>query len=110
MPQTKQASKRKRLKEAVPAVGIVGMSLALASGASAAPAVGATPDTPLRPTGPGPQMTLTEEEIADVSLGTFFVFDRETGRQAGEQYARGCGRCSGSGCGGYACWALRPGR
>ena len=95
MPQTKRASKRKRLKEAVPAVGIVGMSLALASGASAAPAVGPTPDTPLRPTGPGPQMTLTEEEIADVSLGTFFVFDRETGRQAGEQYARGCGGCRG---------------
>ena len=36
------------------------------------------PDTQLRPTAPGPQMTLTEEEIADVSLGTFFVLTGKT--------------------------------
>ena len=30
---------------------------------------------------------LTEEEIADVSLGTFYVFDKESAGRPGEQYA-----------------------
>jgi len=100
MPQTKHTSKRKRLKEAVPVAGVVGVSLSLAGGASAASAV-QTADTPSRATAP-PQITLSEEEIADVSLGTFFVFDKETAGtpRLGEQYARGCGGCGCRGCGG----------
>jgi hypothetical protein len=123
MPRAKQASERKRRKEAVPVVGLVGASLSLASGASAATAV-PTADIPLRDTAP-PQITLNEEEIADVSLGTFYVFDKETAGtpRLGEQFARGCGRgcggcrgcrgcgrgcrgcggCGGCGCGGCGC-------
>ena len=87
MPRTKQASKRTTRKEVVPVMGAVGVSL-LAGSASAATAV-PPENTPWRETGT-PQITLNEEEIADVSLGTFYVFDKENAGtpRAGEQYAR----------------------
>jgi hypothetical protein len=99
MPRTKQASKRTTRKEVVPVMGAVGVSL-LAGSASAATAV-PPENTPWRETGT-PQITLNEEEIADVSLGTFYVFDKENAGtpRAGEQYARGCGGCGCRGCGG----------
>jgi hypothetical protein len=102
MPHKTQASKRKARKEAVPVVGVAVASLSLAGGASAATAV-PTADTPSHNTIP-PQITLSEEEIADVSLGTFFVFDKENAGtpRLGEQYARGC-RCGGCRCGGCRC-------
>ena len=52
------------------------MSLSLAGGASAATAVPAA-DVLSWDTNPGREITLNEEEIADVSLGTFYVFDKE---------------------------------
>jgi len=99
MPQKRPASKRKGYKEAVPVVGVVGVSLSLAGGASAATAV--PPDTPSQDT-LRPQITLTEEEISDVSLGTFYVFDKEGAgsRSLGERVAQRCGGCRcGRGCG-----------
>ena len=95
MPLTKQASKRKRRKEVVPALGVVGVSLSLAGGASAATAPAA--DVPSSNTAQVPEITLNEEEISDVSLGTFYVFDKENTGSArqGEQVARGCGGCRG---------------
>ena len=54
----KTASKRKGRKEAVPVVGMVGVSLSLAGGASAAPAMPAA-DTPSWGQSP-PQITLSE--------------------------------------------------
>ncbi len=104
MPHKQQASKRKGRKEAVPVVGVVGMSLSLAGGASAATAVPAA-DTPSRDT-VQPQITLSEEEIADVSLGTFFVFDKEHAGTPylGEKVAQRCGGCRcGRGCGCRGC-------
>jgi hypothetical protein len=61
-------------------------------------------------TATGPGINLSEEEVTDVSLGTFYVFDKETPK-LGEQYAqrggRGCGGCrgcrGGRGCGGGGC-------
>jgi len=102
MARKKTASKRK-IKEAVPVVGMISGSLALAGGASAAPAVPAT-DTPAWGQTP-PQITLSEEEVADVSLGTFYVFDKEDpgASRLGERLARACGGCGrgcGRGCGG----------
>ena len=47
MPRTKQTSKRRRQKEAMPVLGAVGVSLSLASGASAATAMPAA-ETPSR--------------------------------------------------------------
>ena len=100
-----------------------GKTASSTAGASAATAVPAA-DTPSRDT-VRPQITLSEEEIADVSLGTFYVFDKE---HAGTPYigekvaqrcggcrcggCRGCGRgcgcrcgggCGGCGCGGCGC-------
>jgi hypothetical protein len=57
-------------------LGLVGVSLSLAGGASAATPMPAadTPSKNLVPL-PGQEVILGEEEISDVSLGTFFVFD-----------------------------------
>jgi hypothetical protein len=101
MPQKKPASKRKGHKEAVPVVGIVGVSLSLAGGASAATAVPLA-DTPSQDS-VRPQIMLSEEEISDVSLGTFYVFDKENAgsRSLGERVAQRCGGCRG--CGGRGC-------
>ena len=128
MPHVKYASKRKRTKKALPVLGVVGISLSLAGGASAGTGKPAT-DIPSRNIAPSHEVTLYEEELYDVSLGTFFVFDKEgagTPRLA-EKFARGgtgaspggtggrcaatgaspggtggrcgCGGCTGTGCG-----------
>ena len=83
----------------MPLLGAAGL-LALASGASAkAPA-----DTSLPNTGMSRQVFLGEEEITDVSLATFYVFDKESAGslKPGVQLARG--GCGGGGCGcGHGC-------
>ena len=88
----KQASKRKRRGKAVPVLGAAGLSLSLASGASAATS-GSTADMLTRNTGVSHQITLCEEEIFDVSLATFYVFDKEnagTFRRGVRLAAGGC--------------------
>jgi hypothetical protein len=76
MAHAKQASKRKRRNKALPVLGAAGLSVALASGASAVPG-GLAADLPPRNTGDGHEITFGEEEISDVSLATFYVFDKE---------------------------------
>ena len=90
MSQTKQSLKRKHRACAVPLLGAAGLSLSLASGAPAATV------------GPAAhEITLGEEEISDVSLATFYVFDKENARIPGIQLAKGgCGHGCGHGCGG----------
>jgi hypothetical protein len=111
MPRVKQASKRKHVMKAVPALGAAGLTLSLVGGASAA-AVPTANVQPLPNVAPGHQVTLGEEEISDVSLATFYVFDKENTAAAhgGVQLARGCGcghgcghGCGGRGCGGRGC-------
>ncbi len=110
----KQASTRRRRKE-VTALGMVGVSLSLTSGASAAAVVGPESNIPFKDTVADPGMTLNEEEISDVSLGTFYVFDKENAGAARGQFAqRGCGGCRGCrgcrrGCGGGGCGGCRRG-
>ena len=102
MSNAKQVSKRKPRACAVPLLGAAGLSLSLASGASAATGVPAA-DVPTQNTEVGHEITLGEEEIADVSLATFYVFDKEnvgTSRPGVQLAMRGCG-----GCGGGNCWA-----
>jgi hypothetical protein len=93
MARAKQASKPTTRRTTLPVVGAAGVSLAVASGASAtAPA-----DLPSLDTDQRPVVFLGEEEISDVSLATFYVFDKEY-IQSGEilQVAqRGCGGCRG---------------
>ena len=105
MAHAKRASKRKRRRIALPVLGATGVSLAVAGGAYA---TAPTANVPLQETIPLPAITLSEEEIADVSLGTFYLFDKENESQLGQGVrlaARGCGcgRCGGCaarGCGG----------
>ena len=98
MARTKQVSKRKRRRISLPALGAAGVSLVMVGGAAANAPTANVPslqDTSLRPA-----ITLDEEEIADVSLGTFYVFDKENESRLGQGIrlaARGggCGRCGG---------------
>jgi hypothetical protein len=126
MSHAKQASKRKHRACAVPLLGAAGLSLSLASGAPAA-TEGPAADIPTQNTGVSHEITLGEEEISDVSLATFYVFDKEnvgTSEPAVQlaywhrhwrRGCRGCRRgcrcggcvrlyfgCGGCGCGG--CW------
>jgi hypothetical protein len=76
MPQPNEAPQRKRRRKAVPILGVAGLSLSLASGVSAA--VGGTSVDMVARTAPvSQQMTLRDEEIIDVSLATFHVFEKE---------------------------------
>jgi hypothetical protein len=84
MSRVKQASQRSK---AIPILGAAGLSLTLTGGVSVA--AGSTPDAPARNATVIQEMTLGEEEISDVSLATFHVFDKES--QAGKRLACGCG-------------------
>jgi hypothetical protein len=70
------------------------LSLSIASGVSAASAAPRA-DIQTQNTKVSHEITLYEEEISDVSLGTFYVFDNENGRtfRHGVKLAAGCGGC-----------------
>ena len=105
MPHTKQVSKRRSRAKAVTVLGVAG-ALSLAGGASGA-AVGPPGDTLTENATP---VIIGEEEISDVSLSTFNVFDHENAgaRRPGLQLAQrtrsrlrqGCGGCAAGDCGG----------
>src|SRR5450631_3077468 len=103
---SKKTSNRNGLKEA--ALGAVGVSLSLAGGASAA-TTGPATDVQAQNTAQRQQVTISEEEMSDVNLATFYVFDKEnagTSQLSGEKVAWwrgcrcgvGCRRCWGCGC------------
>jgi hypothetical protein len=119
MANAKHTLKRQHGGKAVPILGAASL-LSLTAGASAA--TGGTPlaDLPTQKTAPTHEIILGEEELSDVSLATFYVFDKETAKlQLGDKVAwRGCGgcrcggcrcggcgwrRCGGCGCGGCGC-------
>jgi hypothetical protein len=76
MPCKAQASKRKASKKAVPVLGVAGFSL-IAGGASTAVAV-PTATMPAMNIAPNQELVLSDEEISDVNLATFYVFDKES--------------------------------
>ena len=88
MSRAKQASKAEGRIKAVPVLGAAGLSLTLASGAYGANSTPAA-DVLSRNAGVTHEITLREEEISEVSLATFHVFDKES--QAGQRLACGCG-------------------
>jgi hypothetical protein len=111
MAHAKQASKRKRRRTALPALGVAGVSLSLAGSASAATSGPAT-DIPSRDTAARHEIALGDEEISDVSLATFYVFDKENagasqlgqGLKLAAGGCRGCGGCGGCrGCAARGC-------
>ena len=107
MSRAKEASKRKRRGKAVPVLGAAGV-LSLAGGAAYAATTAPAADLPSQGVNPH-QTVLGEEEIADVSLSKFYVFDKENAGKSelGEKMAwRGCGGCRGCrgcGCGWRGC-------
>ena len=96
MSRVKQASKQKRTTKAaaVKVLGAAGLGLSLVGSASAStmPTAGIPQSDN---TSPNQHFVLDEEEMVDVSLATFYVFDREN-VGSGMRLARGCG----GGCGG----------
>src|SRR5271168_3040861 len=109
MPEAKRASKGRRPNKAVSLLGIAGVSLAASTGgwsaetrsaSFAAPTAGSVGDTIWQNTASFQVPSLDEEEISDVSLATFHLFDKENlgNSQSGIQLAfRACG--GGCGCG-----------
>ena len=101
MRRVKRASRKKRTSKAaaVTVLGAAGLGLSLFGSAS-----GSTMPTayiPQSDTSPNQRFVLGEEEMQDVSLATFHLFDRENVGSA-IQLARGCGGCGcghGGGCG-----------
>jgi hypothetical protein len=91
MTHEKQDSKRTRRSKVVSVLGAAGLSLSLAGGGSAA-AGAPVADARTHNSTVTHEITLGEEEIADVSLATFYVFDKEdTGAsQHGVRQACGC--------------------
>ena len=107
----KQASKRTGRRTAVTVLGTAGV-LSLAGGASAA-IVGPAEDISAKNNASRHVITLSEEEIFDVSLGTFYVFDKEDARThpPGIQLAgHGHGGCGHGGCGHGGCGCGHAGR
>ncbi len=123
MARTKQSSKRKRRRTAL-VLGAAGVSLTMAGGASASALATNVPSQNTTP-----RIVLAEEEISDVSLATFYVFDKESEsplrrglRLAAGHACGGCGGCGGcaahgsaaGGCAAGGCaahgWGCRGGR
>jgi hypothetical protein len=111
MLQAKRASKGKRPSKALSVLGIAGVSLAASTGGSpaampsafAAPTAGSVADRLWQDAAAFPVPTLDEEEISDVSLATFHLFDKDDLGSQGIQLAAfhgggGCGCHGGGGC------------
>jgi len=75
----KRSSIGKRRSKALPALGFAGMSLSMASGACASTSEASANTSP---PSQKHEIFLGEEEISDVSLATFYVFDNEKCRTA----------------------------
>ena len=96
MSRSKQTKKGRGRRRVVTALGAVAGALSLAGGASASSPVG---DMPTQNTAP---VILAEEEISDVSLATFYVFDKENAPIHGVRLAQlsiglghgGCGQAA----------------
>jgi hypothetical protein len=115
MPRVKQAAKHARTTKAaaVTALGAAGLGLSLAGSASASTIPNA--DIPKSDNiSPNQRFVLGEEEMADVSLATFHLFDKEN---AGSDMqlavvvrgCRGCRGCRVGGCRGCRVGACRVG-
>jgi hypothetical protein len=107
MADAKQTTNKNRRSKAGPVLGAAGLSLSLAGAASAA--TGApTQDLVTRSALVGHAVTLREQEIADVSLATFYVFDRDNAPTAKANPRLAMGACGG-GCGCFSCGACWTG-
>jgi hypothetical protein len=105
MPRVKQASTQKRTTKAaaVTVLGATGLGFSLLGSASAS-TVPAADIAQSDNTLPNQRFVLSEEEMADVSLATFHLFDKENvGSGVQLAYARGCRGCAARGCAARGC-------
>jgi hypothetical protein len=118
MPQAKRPAKGKRPNKAISVLGIAGVSWVASTGGSPAempaaslaePTAGSVANLVWQNAAPFRVPTLDEEEISDVSLATFHLFDKDDLGSQGIQLAAfhggggcGCGHGGGGfrGCGG----------
>ena len=124
MPRVKQAATRARATKAaaVTAFGTAGLGISLAgASANTIPTAGIPQSGNISP---NQRFVLGEEEMADVSLATFYLFDKENAgsdvQLAAVVVRRGCGGCRGcrgcravrgcGGCGGCGGCCARWGR
>jgi hypothetical protein len=109
MPRVKQASKQERTTKAaaVTVLGATGLGFSLLGSASAS-TMPAADIAQSDNTSPNQRFVLSEEEMADVSLATFHLFDKEN-VGSGVQLARagGCRGCAARGCRGCAARGCR---
>jgi hypothetical protein len=107
MPTVKQAAKHTRPSQtaAITTLGAAGLGLSLTGSASAY----TVPTADIPQSGdalPNQRFVLGEEEMADVSLATFYLFDKENAggdmQLAAVVVRRGCGGCRG--CRGCRAW------
>jgi hypothetical protein len=113
MPQSKRAPKRRRPGKALSVLGIAGVSLAASTGGSTAempftpltaPTAGSVDDLFSPDSARFRIPTLDEEEITDVSLATFSLFNDDLGHSrsviqlAAMRTGCGCGHGCGGGC------------
>jgi hypothetical protein len=123
MARMKQAARRIGTSKAAAAatLGAAGFGLSLAGSAFASTLPAAdVPQSDNNLSGSGQRFVFGEEEMADVSLATFHLFDREQGAAGLAQVAwvgrcggcRGCGvrGCRCGGCGGCGGCCARWGR
>ena len=115
MPQAKRASRGKRPSKVVSALGIAGVSLAASTGGSPAEMPSASLAAPTagsvaiwRNTASFQVPSLDEEEISDVSLATFHLFDEEDLGNSGSGMQLAAFRGGGCGCG-HGCGGCRGG-
>ena len=108
MPRVKQASKQKRTTKAaaVTVLGATGLGFSLLGSASAStmPAADIAQSDNIPP---NQRFVLSEEEMADVSLATFHLFDNEVVGRGVQLAQRGCRGCAARGCRGCAARGCR---
>ncbi len=101
MSHKQQRFGRRPRREAVPSMTAAGLSLSLSGGAPPATAA-VMADMPSRNAAVGRKLTVAEEEICDVSLATFYLFNRENSRPP-RRHLRLTAGYGGCGCGGCGC-------
>jgi hypothetical protein len=98
---SKRSSKSKRRSKALPALGFAGVSLSMAGGECASTSA-AMANTPPTSQSQNHEIFVSDEEIFDASVSTFYTFDKENaGAPSLAQQlklARGGGCGHGGGC------------
>lgn len=102
MSRMKKSTKRKARSKTIPVLGVAGMTLSLITGGSAALA---HPSLEESSGGRSHDVILKDEEVSDVTLATFYAFDREDqGRQPRLRLAAGIGCAGCATCAGACAW------